>query len=118
MGLFRKKNREVMPTGEGHSLLTAYDRMKFYAVDEAFDDGAMFELADSVRNNRPIIVNFAKAPVEIVNYALAFLSGVVYALDGKVIKTQEKVFLFASGSDYADGSLTQYVEDSTEGSLY
>ena len=45
------------------------------------------------------------------NKLLAFVSGVLYAMDGKILKIQARMFLLARKEEFEDGTLYQYYED-------
>jgi len=42
---------------------------------------------------------------------LAFISGVIYATDGRSLKIQSRLFLFGRKEEFVDGTLYQYYED-------
>lgn len=104
--MLRKKKRE-------EQLGTAFDRLLNYnfittkTLDEQF-----IELAEILITNRPIIANFEEIrTVAEVDRAVAFLSGVVYALNGEVHRIGKETFLFATEIALKDGSLRYYVSD-------
>ena len=49
--------------------------------------------------------------VEVANKMIGFLSGVVYALEGKTFFTDDKTILFASKKNFEDGSLNQFIKE-------
>ena len=91
-------------------LLTSFDRLEYIYV-ETKDDEELFKICDTILGGRPVIVNFDKLNGVDCNYMLAFISGVVYALEGQAVRIGPKLFIFGSKKDYEDGSLLQYVED-------
>ena len=91
-------------------LLTSFDRLEYVFV-ETKDDEELFHICDTIIGGRPVIVNFDKLSGVDCNYMLAFISGVVYALEGQAIRIGSKLFMFGSKKDFQDGSLMQYVED-------
>lgn len=109
----RRKKKDSAKYAGTYSLLTAYDKLKYYVIEEK-KAGMEFDLADKVIEHVPIIVNFSKLDNEEINYLLSFLSGVVYSLEGEVRTIDTKVFLFAGKAELEDGSLLQYVEDNAE----
>lgn len=93
-----------------NQLLTAFDRLKYEFI-KSDDQEEMLRIADILVEGSPVIVNFEKVDAKTCNFILAFLSGVVYALNGEAIKITDTLFMFGSEADFADGSLKQYVED-------
>lgn len=102
----RNKKRE-------EALGTAFDRLYNYNYsNEKSIDEQFLDLADILIGNRPIVINFEeiKETVEI-NRAVAFLSGVCYALNGEVHRLGRETFLFASEASLKDGTLRYYLND-------
>ncbi|MGM9899894.1 MAG: cell division protein SepF [Bacilli bacterium] len=104
--MFKKKNKE-------QALGTSFDRLLNYnytpskSIDEQF-----IELAEVLMENRPIAINFEEiSPTTEVDRAVAFLSGVVYALNGEVHRLGPKTFLFASDVALKDGTIRYYISD-------
>lgn len=108
MGLFKRKDKTTEYST--HALLTAFDQMEYFIVTSRSND-ELFKLADTVLNGKPVLANFDKVSVSDCNYILAFMSGLVYAKDGEVVKVGERLFLFARREEFLDGSLKEYVED-------
>lgn len=76
-------------------------------IDEQF-----IELADVLITNRPLIANFEDVKVVAeVDRAVAFLSGIIYALNGEVHRIGRETFLFATEKALKDGSLQGYIND-------
>ncbi|MDA8146906.1 MAG: cell division protein SepF [Thermaerobacter sp.] len=53
------------------------------------------QIADHLKSNRPVILNFEAADKDTAQRIINFLSGSVYALDGQMTKAGPGVFLFA-----------------------
>ncbi|MCI6717001.1 MAG: cell division protein SepF [Bacilli bacterium] len=104
--MFRKKKRE-------EQLGTSFDRLYNYNYDNSKSiDEQFMRLADIIIDNRPVIINFEGISSSIeINRAVAFLSGVVYGLNGEVHRLGNETFLFASHTAFEDGSLRCYVSD-------
>ncbi|HOB21443.1 MAG: cell division protein SepF [Firmicutes bacterium] len=51
------------------------------------------QVADHLKERRPVIVNLEAAPVELARRIVDFLSGTVYALDGGLERIGEAIFL-------------------------
>lgn len=110
----RKKDKEFKfseyKSDNKGALLTSFDRLEYIFV-QSKDDEELFHICDTLIGGHPVIVNFDKLSGADCNYMLAFISGVVYALEGQAIRIGSKLFMFGSKADYEDGSLLQYVED-------
>lgn len=108
--MFNKKKKEERKIG------TAFDRLLNYNFKKDEDiDSQLFDLADIVIANRPLLTNFEEIEsVSEVNNAVAFLSGVVYALDGEVHSLGAETRLFATRKAFEDGSLQKYIRDFAE----
>ena len=102
----RKKNRE-------EQLGTAFDRIYNYTYsNEKSIDEQFLELADILINNRPLVINFEEVNNTVeINRAVAFLSGVSYALNGEVHRLGRETFLFATEGCLKDGTLRYYLND-------
>lgn len=106
MGLFsflRKKNRveQVVETVQRINFEELYD----------VDDHNLTKLATSIINGEPLIVNLEKIDIDSANKVIAFLSGVIYAIEGYVLPIKEKVFLFGNSEVYDDGSVRKLVDE-------
>lgn len=92
---------------------TAFDRLLNYCfVNDKSIDEQFIELGDIIIQNRPVAVNFEDiSPAVEIDRAVAFLSGVTYALRGQVFRLGSKTFLFASEVALGDGTIKYYVSD-------
>lgn len=89
----------------------AIDRVEFIVMEKHVD---VMKLANKLLKGVPLIVNYdTYEPIE-ANKVITFLSGVIYALDGEIEVIQNTIFLFATKSDYQDGSLRKFVEEYKE----
>ena len=72
----------------------------------------MLDLADLLVEGRGVLALFSELDdVEVANHVLAFLSGVVYALNGSVNQINKETFLFAGEEALKDGSLDEYIKE-------
>lgn len=108
--MFNKKKKEERKIG------TSFDRLLNYNFKKEEDiDSQLLDLADIIIANRPLLANFEQIEsVSEVNNAVAFLAGVVYALDGEVHSLGAETRLFASRKSFEDGSLQKYIRDFAE----
>lgn len=105
MGLFRKKQIEVIQEKE-----TSVNLIQFHKLDHAFDE-KLIELADILKKNIPLVLNFESLEIDDINKCIAFLSGICYAIDGEVIPVQEKILLFGSEASLRDGSVKIFLKE-------
>lgn len=116
MGLFKKKKETYQFSTYNQSnqaKVTSFDRLKVVTITNNKDE-TLFDLCDLVLDGFPVLANFDKIETQDANKMLSFISGVVYATDGKIIKFQPKLFLMGIKEVFEDGSLYQYYEDSTK----
>ena len=97
--------------GKKKSNQTAFDKIEFVLCEPDTD---VFKLSDKLMKGVPIIMNFEQLNDIESNKIITFLSGVTYAIDGEIEVIREKIFLFASKSDYRDGSLRKFVKEYKE----
>lgn len=103
--MFKKRNQITK------SISNSFDNIFMYQMknSELLDD-QFFELSDKLLIGRAIMVGFEEINLELeANRAVAFLSGVVYALSGEVIKIKNETYLFAPAKALEDGSIRQYL---------
>ncbi len=112
MGLFGKKNdlkeyedfaAKSKPQGP------AADRI---VMEQLIDEESkLLEIANQLKDGHPLIVDFGKIKTDAaLNKSLAFLSGVTYALDGKIVTLNETIFVFARKTDFIDGTLQEFID--------
>ena len=102
----RNRNRE-------EQLGTAFDRLYNYSYkNDVSIDEQFLELSDILISNRPVVINFEDITETVeINRAVAFLSGVRYALNGEVHRLGRETFLFATEASLKDGTLRYYLND-------
>lgn len=75
------------------------------SYDEAQD------IADNLKNHRPIIVNLQRVPKEHAIRIIDFLSGTVYALNGNIQKLGSHIFMCTPANVDIQGSITDMLSD-------
>ncbi len=60
---------------------------------ETFDEAK--DIADHLKNKKPIVINLEDVEKEVARRIVDFLSGSVYALDGNIQKVSNGIFLIA-----------------------
>ncbi len=116
MALKKKKKEESevkLPKYQDYSVLTAFERIIFEDLLTDEDD-YIVELAGELLNGKPLVINFEQLGVDEANKVAAFLSGVVYASQGRVEQINSRVFLFARKQEFKDGTLNKFIEEYKE----
>lgn len=109
MGLFGKKKNEYEEAKQNLNQSTrASDRLVMEQLND--DDQKAADLVDMLKDGNPLILNFEKLEPLAANKLLAFFAGACYALEGKSIKINEKIYLFARKVDFFDGSLQRFID--------
>lgn len=101
MALFSKSTK-IEPTN------VDFDDLKFYRVT---DSKGIYDYAEQIMHRYPIVLNFTDCLISEANEVLMFLSGVLYACDGEIVKIQDKIYLMAQKSDLLGPTLTKFVND-------
>lgn len=98
---------------KGKTLGSSFDRLLSYNFDDNADvDEQIFKLSDSILGNCPVLINFDKVKDNNkINRVLAFLSGVIYAVQGESYPIGKVSFLFGTDQAFSDGSLYKWVKD-------
>jgi cell division inhibitor SepF len=111
MGLFskNKKNKNDVILEK----VSTYEKIIFESL-KSDDDKYLTKLADSLMNGQPLILNFDELDIDQANKVIAFLSGIVYAVKGEILNVKEKVFMFALGDVYEDGSMDDFLKEIVE----
>ncbi|MCK5388562.1 MAG: cell division protein SepF [Candidatus Izimaplasma sp.] len=89
----------------------AIDRVGFITMEKQVD---VMKLANKLLKGIPLIINFEDYNEIEANKVITFLSGVIYALDGEIEIIQPQIFLFATKTDYKDGTLRKFVGEYKE----
>jgi len=89
----------------------AVDRIGFVTMSKKED---VMKLANKLLKGIPLIINFEEFELIEANKVITFLSGVIYAIDGEIEMIQPLIFLFATKTDYKDGSLRKFVGEYKE----
>ena len=69
-------------------------QMKVMVIEPvSFDDAQ--QVADHIRNHKPVVVNFENTNGDIAKRIIVFISGTTYALSGDIKKVGKNVFMCA-----------------------
>ena len=77
---------------------------------ERFETAA--EIADHLRAKRPVLINLETTPKEVTRRLVDFLSGVAYAIDGKVKKVAANTYIITPPNVDLLGDLMDELESS------
>ena len=77
---------------------------------ERFETAA--EIADHLRAKRPVLINLETTPKEVTRRLVDFLSGVAYAIDGKVKKVAANTYIITPPNVDLVGDLMDELESS------
>lgn len=112
MGLFsvnkKKKEKAIEEKVVSKSDLIVFEKLT------SDDDLYLTGLADQLMGGKPLIVNFEFLDIDQANKAIAFFSGIVYAIKGEIVNIQEKVFMFATKDVYDDGTMDDFLKEIVE----
>ncbi|MBR6071722.1 MAG: cell division protein SepF [Acholeplasmatales bacterium] len=106
--LFGKKNKEEL-----EEVSKASDRIIMKEMIN--DDELARDLVLEIRDGNPVLLNFEKLEEADGNKHLAFFIGATVALEGKTVRINDKVFLFARKEDFLDGSLRKFIDSIPRG---
>lgn len=109
MGLFSflKKNKTQE---QPEQIIETAKRIKFEQLHE-IDDSHLTKLATNIINGKPLIINFETLDIDEANKTIAFLSGVVYAIEGEIETIKEDIILFGNSEVYLDGSVKELLKN-------
>lgn len=112
MGLFAKSNKKKTVQKE-EKVIPKAEQIVFEKLSSD-DDKYLTGLADEMLLGKPLILNFEPLDIDQANKAIAFFSGVTYAVEGEIVNVQEKVFMFATKDVYEDGSMEDFLKEIVE----
>jgi len=104
MGLFGKKDKTPATDID-------FEDLKFYRVQ---DTSGIYDYAEMIMHRLPIVLNFSDCLITEANEVLMFLTGVLYACDGEIVKIQDKIYLMAQKSDLLGPTLQKFIHDYTK----
>lgn len=106
----KKDEQTKLPRFQEYTVKTAFERIIFEDLDTG-DDDYIVSLANELINGSPLVVNFEKLDIDEANKVIAFLSGVMFAVGGKIERISSRIFLFARAQEFKDGTLKQFVAE-------
>lgn len=101
MALFKSKE-----TPQNSSL--AFEDIKFLKIQNATK---IYDYAEFIMHRIPIVINFTDCLITEANEVLLFLTGVLYACDGEIVKIQDKIYLMAQKQDLQGPVLQKFINE-------
>ncbi len=101
MGILKKKNNE--PVSD-----IGFDALKFFRVQ---DSSKIYDYAEEIMHRVPIVINLSECLITEANEVLLFLTGVLYACDGEIVKIQDKIYLMAQKYDLNGPTLKRFISE-------
>lgn len=99
---FLSKNKD-------NDTILSSSKIEFIMIDDNMDISL---LGRKLINDIPLVINFKGLnDINEMNKNLAFLSGVVFTLDGIVEEISDYIYIFASKNNMLDGSINDFIEE-------
>ena len=89
--------------------IKASDRLEILQLEDD-DNDTLFSLGNKVIAGVPIVIGLQKMNPIQINKVLAFLSGVVFTIEGMYHTINERSYLFCDKTAFDDGSLTAWLK--------
>ena len=106
---YEKQSRVGKNKGTVISLHTKRQTQVVIAEPSSYDQ--VQEIADNLKNHRPVIVNLESADVDLARRVVDFLSGTTYALNGSMQKVGQNIFLFVPNNIDIANELKEQVRE-------
>ena len=100
MGFFSKN--KITPTN------VDFEDLTFVKVNDNKD---VYKYAEIIMHRMPIVLNFTDCLISEANEVLMFLTGVLYACDGEIVKIKDKIYLMAQKSDLLGPTLSRFINE-------
>lgn len=101
MALFKAKKEEFTSSIQ-------FEDLKFYRIQ---DSTKIYDYAERIMHRVPIVLNFSDCLITEANEVLLFLTGVLYACDGEIVKIQDKIYLMAQKQDLNGPVLQKFISE-------
>lgn len=108
-----KKTEKDLPNYQGEKTSSSFDRIIFESL-QSDDDQYITMLARDLIDGNPLVLNYEELAPDPANKIMAFLSGVIFTLEGQIVQISKKVFLFAREQEFKDGTLKQFIDEYKE----
>jgi cell division inhibitor SepF len=101
MNLLKKKNPEPISD-------IGFEALKFFRVS---DTSKIYDYAEEIMHRIPVVLNLSDCLITEANEVLLFLTGVLYACDGEIVKIQDKIYLMAQKNDLNGPTLKRFISE-------
>lgn len=78
---------------------------------ETDEDDYILKLVNQMIEGNPLILNFDLLHIDHANKVLAFITGVVYAINGHYQFINDNIYLFGNKDLYTDNSIKNWIEE-------
>ncbi|MGI5949331.1 cell division protein SepF [Peptoniphilus sp.] len=91
---FFKKQNKVKTSPDGSMVITVHEPL-------SYDESPL--IVDDLRDYKAVVLNFEQLDLEVKRQIFDFVSGALYALDGKMQKVNKDIFILAPYNVEIDG---------------
>ena len=85
-----------------------FDDLEFYLIHDATK---IYDYAEKIMRRIPLVLNFTDCLITEANEVLLFLTGVLYACDGEIVRIQDKIYLMAQKHDLNGPVLQKFINE-------
>lgn len=97
--------------GQGQVVSLHAQRQVRVVVLEPTSFESVQEIADNLKNRRPVIINLEQAEPDLAKRVVDFVMGATYALNGSIQKVGKGIFLSVPSNIEIDGDLKEQLSD-------
>lgn len=108
----RREERKKRQTGNVVSLHSQKNVRLVLIEPRSYEETQ--EIADNLRNRKPVVVNLQRVRKEQALRIVDFLSGTVYAVNGNIQKLGPQIFLCTPDNVDVQGSITDMIEEDVD----
>lgn len=108
----RREQRKKRQTGNVVSLHSQKNVRLVLIEPRTYEEAQ--EIADNLRNRKPVVVNLQRVRKEQAIRIVDFLSGTVYAVNGNIQKLGHNIFLCTPDNVEVQGAITEMIEDDVD----
>ena len=111
--MFFRKNKLKRHVEEEQKVLEekVLEKDKIMFAQAKNDDQVLASYVNSLKEKKPVCLNFDLLDVKEANKALAFMTGACFALGGSIFEIDETTYLFALEENLQDGSIDDFLNN-------
>ncbi|MGI6782140.1 MAG: cell division protein SepF [Acholeplasmataceae bacterium] len=107
--LFRRKKKEQL--SEDIFVPETKSIVSFIQLENSTDE-TLTKIGEDIKKGIPHILNFELLEIDEANKAMAFLSGVVFAIEGEIyVFRSGNHYMFADNKVYQDGTMEELIRE-------